>query len=155
MFSKIHEFGAPSPDSFWAQKFICLRENYARCGYTNFFLLFFTVVPAGNALPAKFLSRNYIFGRGANCKCPAPENFNSAAATSISLIPKIKDLNSAAAAAEIWNLPSTNVSLIPKFKIRNTAASALDFRILNFANYQYFLNTKLQDPKFGCAVCRI
>ena len=41
---------------------------------------YFAEAPAGNAPPAKFLFRNYIFGRGANWKCPAPEILNSAAA---------------------------------------------------------------------------
>ena len=59
---------------FWSSSFWCI---------TNFvYLLFyyFAEAPTGNALPASFLLRNYIYCRGASGKCPAPEILNSAAA---------------------------------------------------------------------------
>ena len=42
--------------------------------------LYFAEAPARNALPAKFLFRNYVFGRGANWKYPALQILHSAAA---------------------------------------------------------------------------
>ena len=39
-----------------------------------FAFLYFAEATAGNALPAKFLFRKYLFGWGTNWKCPAREN---------------------------------------------------------------------------------
>ena len=105
--------------------------------------LHFAEAPAGNALPAKILFRNYIFGRGAIWKCPASEI-----------------LTSAAAAAAFWILLAANISLIPEFKFGRGSGRVLSFIFwfLLATNISLIPESKIQirphrRPKFYFEFC--
>ena len=89
----------------------------------------------------QILFRNYIFGRGANWKYPAPEILNSAAAatdvwfllpTNISLIPKFKNRPHQRPNFELWILSATNVYLA-EFRIWTSLAINIWFQTLDLA----------------------